>query len=117
MALGQNGTIFIVESEINKHMMDIIDCSNKVKSILNKIDDQMTMLKKHYSCSAADALFRQYEEYIENYEIVVNNLLSYNTDLMSLKKSYASTFSDLTQKLKSDAAKLTAGIDKYKEKR
>lgn len=117
MAIGDNGTIFIVESEINKHMMDIIDCSNKVKSILSKIDDQMNILKSHYSCSAADALFRQYEEFNENYEIVVNNLLSYNTDLMFLKKSYASISSDLTQKLQSKAASLTAGIDKYKEKR
>lgn len=117
MAIGDNGTIFIVESEINKHMMDIIDCGNKVKAILSKIDDQMNILKKHYSCSAADALFRQYEEFNENYEIVVNNLLSYNSDLMFLKKSYASISSDLTQKLKSDAARLTASIDKYKEKR
>mgnify|MGYP003297345595 CR=1 FL=1 len=31
MATSDNGTIFIVESEINKHMMDIIDFSNKVK--------------------------------------------------------------------------------------
>lgn len=115
--MSENRIIYIVESEINKHMINIIDCSNKVKAILSKIDDQMAMLRNYYSCSAADALFSQYEQFNENYDIIVSNLLSYNTDLMSLKKGYASTFSDLTQKLKSDAAKLTAGIDKYKEKR
>lgn len=117
MAIGGNNTISLVESEVNKYMLDIIDCSNKIKAILSKIDNQMQILRTHYSCSAADSLFRQYEEFNENYEIVVNNLLSYNTDLMSLKKSYASISSDLTQKLMSDAAKLSATVDKYKEKR
>lgn len=117
MAVGDKGTIFIVEEELNKHMNDIIDCSNQVKSILSKIDDKMSFLKTHYACSAANTLYKQYEEFNENYQIVVENLLSYKDDLMTLKKSYSSTFSDLTQKLQSEAAKLTAGIDKYKEKR
>lgn len=117
MAIGDRDTIFMVEEDINKHMLNIIDCSNKVKSILSKIDDQMFLLKKYYSCSAADLLFKQYEEFNENYEIIVDNLLSYNTDLMSLKKSYASTFDDLTQELKSATAVLNAAVDKYEEKR
>ena len=117
MATCDNGTIFIVEEEINKHMLNIVDCSNKVKAILSKIDDQMAMLRNHYSCSAADTLYKQYEEFNENYAIVVANLLSYNSDLMTLKKSYSSLSSDLTQKLQSEAAKLVAEIDKYKEKR
>ena len=117
MAIGDNGSIFIVEEEINKHMINIIDCSNKVKSILSKIDDQMSILKNHYSCSAASSLYRRYEEFNENYEIIVQSLLSYNTDLMTLKKSYTSTVSNLTQNLQSKAAQLVAGIEKYKEKR
>ena len=48
MAVGDKGTISIVEEELNKHMNDIIDCSNQVKSILSKIDDKMSFLKTHY---------------------------------------------------------------------
>lgn len=107
----------IVVAELDKHMLDIIECSNKIKAIFNKIDDQMEILKTHYSCSGASTLYRQYEEFNENYPIIVENLLSYNTDLMTLKKSYASSFSELSNKIKSDAAMLTADIDKYKEKR
>ena len=33
-----NNTIAIVEAEIDKKMLDVIDCSNKVKAIFNKIE-------------------------------------------------------------------------------
>ena len=102
MAVGDKGTILIVEEELNNHMNDIIDCSNQVKAILSKIDDKMSLLKTHYACSAANTLYKQYEEFNENYQIIVDNLLSYKDDLMTLKKSYTSTFSDLTQKLQSE---------------
>lgn len=107
----------IVIAELDKQMLNIIDCSNKIKAIFSKIDDQVSIMKTHYSCSAANMFFQKYEEINENYSIIVENLLSYNADLMTLKKSYASTYSDLTQKLQSSTAKLTAGIDEYKEKR
>ena len=116
MANGEN-IKGIVVAELDKQMLSIIDCSNKVKAIFSKIDDQMELLKKYYSCAGADILFKQYEEYNENYPIIVENLLSYNADLMSLKKSYASTYSELSQKLTSKAANAIANIDEYKEKR
>lgn len=107
----------IVTAELDKQMLKIIDCCNEIKAIFNKLDDQMSILKTHYSCSAADILFKQYEEYNENFSIIVEDLLSYNADLMALKKSYALNMDDLTQKLKSKAAMLSAEVDKYKEKR
>lgn len=107
----------IIIAELDKHMLNIMDCSDKVKSIFNKIDDQMAILMTHYSCSAANTLFRQYEEFNENFAIIVENLLSYKSDLLALKKSYALVSSEITDQLKSKAAMLTAGLDKYKEKR
>lgn len=117
MAVGENGKIYVVESEINKHMMNIMDTSSKIKSILSKIDDQMANLKAHYECSAANKLYAQYEQFKENHAIIVDNILSYNTDFMLLKKNYASTVSDLTQKLQMGTAKLTDGLKYYKEER
>ena len=81
------------------------------------MDYQIAVLKTHYSCSAADILYKQYEDYNENFPIIVEDLLSYNADLMALKKSYALNVDVLTQELRSKAAAITAGIDKYKEKR
>ena len=107
----------IVVSELDKHMLNIIDCCNEIKTIFNKLDDQIAVLKTHYSCSAANVLYKQYENYNENYALIVEDLLSYNADLMALKKSYALNSDNLTQNLKSKSALLSAGIDKYKEKR
>lgn len=107
----------IVIAELDKQMLNIIDCCNDIKAIFNKMDDQIAVLKTHYSCSAADILYKQYEDYNENFPIIVEDLLSYNADLMALKKSYALNVDVLTQELRSKAAAITAGIDKYKEKR
>lgn len=107
----------IVIAELDKQMLNIIDCCNDIKAIFNKMDDQIAVLKTHYSCSAADILYKQYEDYNENFAIIVEDLLSYNADLMALKKSYALNVDVLTQELRSKAAMLSAGIDKYKEKR
>ena len=51
-----NNTIAIVEAEIDKKMLDVIDCSNKVKAIFNKIDDAIERLKLEYQCAGATAL-------------------------------------------------------------
>ena len=117
MAVGENGKIYVVESEINKHMMNIMDSSSKIKAILSKIDDQMANLKSYYSCAAANKLYSQYEQFNDNYAIIVDNILSYNKDLMSLKKSCQATVSELTQKLQIGTARLTDGVKFSKEER
>ena len=101
-----NQTIALNVAEVDKYMLDILDCSNKVKTLFNKIDDEIAKVKQHYSCSAADVLYRQYEEFNDNYKTVVANILSYSSDLKSLKKTYLNTMSDLSQELRKDAADL-----------
>ena len=117
--MASNNDIIAINSvELDKYMMSIIDASNKIQSIFNKIDDQIGLLKSYYDSSSATALYKQYEEFNDNYSIIVNNILSYNTDLMSLKKRYTSTFGDLAQKITSEAAKVTAAsAGKYTEER
>lgn len=113
-----NDVIAINSAELDKQMLNIIDCSNKIRAIFNKIDDQMALLKTYYDSPSAAVLYKQYEEFNENYSIIVENILSYNSDLMSLKKRYASSFGDLAQKMATEAAKITAsGANKYIEKR
>lgn len=115
---GNNDVIAINSVELDKQMLNIIDCSNKIRAIFNKIDDQIALLKSDYDSPSAAVLYRQYEEFNENYAIIVENILSYNSDLMSLKKKYASTLGDLAQRMATEAAKITAsGANKYTEKR
>ena len=113
-----NDIIAINEAEINKIMLEIIDCSNKVKSIFNSIDDQVEKLKANYSCSSATTLYKQYENFNDNYPIIVNNILSYNEDLTALKKKYITNFGDLSEKIRAKASKIEASNDGgYKERR
>ena len=117
--MNNNNDVFALnEAVIDNYMLDIIECSNKVKAIFNKIDDLVEKLKTNYVCESATTLFKQYDDFNDNYSIVVNNILSYNTDLMSLKKKYVSALNDLTQKMKSEAVRLQADkTDGYKEER
>lgn len=113
-----NEVIAINEAEINKIMLEVIDCSNKVKSIFNSIDDQVEKLKANYSCASATTLYKQYENFNDNYSVIVNNMLSYNEDMTSLKKRYISNLGDLSDKIKAKASKIEASNDGgYKERR
>lgn len=113
-----NGIVAINEAEIDKKMLDVIDCSNKIKTIFNKIDDAVDRLKTYYKCSSANILYNQYEQLNDNYSVIVNNILSYNSDLVSLKKKYKAALGDLSQKINVAAANMEASrADYYKEGR
>lgn len=112
------GIISLNEKELNTLMLSVIDSSNKIKSIFNKIDGQFDMLKSVYSCTSATALFKKYEDFNDNFKVIVENILSYNEDLRSLKKKYISTLDDLTEKIDKDTlALLAGGPEIYKERR
>lgn len=112
-----NKTIAIVEAEIDKKMLDVIDCSNKVKAIFNKIDDAIERLKLEYQCAGATALYSQYEQFNDSYSVIVSNILSYNSDLMALKRKYATSIDDLSSEIKVAATRMEASAHAYKEER
>lgn len=112
------GVIALNEAEVNKKLLEIKECSSKIKAIFNKIDDQMDIVKANYSCSSASTLWKQYKEFNDNYSVIVNNILSYYTDLTSLKKKYLTSFDDLSQKIKKDSSTIKMnGPKNYKEVR
>lgn len=113
-----NTNISLNEAELDKKMLEVIDCSNKLKSIFNKIDDAVEKLKESYQCAGATALYNKYEEFNDAYAVIVDNILSYNSDLMSLKKKYITGLGDLSDKIRADALAVEANsIDAYVEKR
>ncbi len=115
--MNDNKTIAIVETEIDKKMLDVIDCSNKVKAIFNKIDDAIERLKPEYQCAGATALYNQYEQFNDSYPVIVSNILSYNSDLMALKRKYATSIDDLSSEINVAATRMEASAHAYKEER
>lgn len=117
--MSDNNKVYALnEAVIDRYMLDVIECSNKIKTIFNNIDDLVEKLKSNYVCESASTLYKQYAEFNNNYSIIVKNILSYNTDLMSLKRKYNSAMDDLTTKVKSAAVGLQAGkAGVYKEER
>ena len=116
--MDNNDLVALNETAVDNIMLDVIEYSNKIKIIFNKIDDLVEQLKAEYVCSSATIFYKQYEELNDNYSVIVNNILSYNNDLMSLKKRYVSTLGDLTQQIKSETVLLEASnTGGYKEER
>lgn len=113
-----NSVIAINEAELEKYMLDVIDCSNKIKLIFNKIDNLMETVKTHYVCSSSNILYSQYKQLSANYSIIIDNILSYNSDLLSLKKKYITTLDSLAENIKMEGMRLEAnGPVAYKEER
>lgn len=113
-----NSVVAINEAEIDKCMLDVIECSNKIKSLFNKIDNLMETAKAHYVCSSSNILYSQYKQLSANYSTIIDNILSYNSDLLSLKRKYQTSFDDLTQNIKMETMRLEAnGSTAYKEER
>jgi len=110
-------TISITISQVDKKMLEVIDCSNKIKAILNKADDAIEKLKTSYQCAGASALYSQYELFNDGHSVIVDNILSYNLDLMSLKKKYASSVDDLSKNISAAAVRLESSATVYKEER
>ena len=113
-----NAIIALNEAEIDKIMLDIVDCSNKVRAIFNKIDDVFEHVNDCYKCTSATTLYNRYRQLTENYSIIINNIMSYNSDLLSLKKKYKNSFDDLSVKIHKGTFKVRAdGPKNYVEER
>lgn len=108
--------IAINVAEINKLMLEIIDCSNNIKVIFNRINDLVLETKSYYDSSSANLLRSKYSLFNDNYSTIIKNIMSYSKDLSSLKKKYALNMDNLSNQIRVDKSKLD-GPQTYKEGR
>lgn len=109
----------INEAEINKLIVEIVDYSSKIKTILNKVNDLVLETKSYYTCSSGSLLRSKYALFNDNYSIVVRNISSYSKDLNALKRKFSSGLEDLSAQVKRDAANKASEVSSviYKEGR
>ena len=102
------------ETSINKLILEIGDYSEKIKLTLNRINDLMNDAKTSYKCASASKVFSRYSQFNDNYNIIVKNILSYQTDLINLKRKFKSGVSEISQNIRRDSTGVNTKVG-YKE--
>jgi hypothetical protein len=83
-----HGLSGISEAAMDKLMIDIIDYATKANGIVNNISDLVDGTVSYFDCESG-AEFRKQFDYIRKNSTVLNkNILSYNTDLLTVKSDY-----------------------------
>lgn len=114
--MSENIDYSISETAIDNTIMKIIDLSEEINGIFNKMDDLMEKTNSIYECESATILKSKYQTFRENYPVVISNLLSYSTDMVSLKKKFKANIDILAENLSKARTKLEK-VAEYKEER
>lgn len=94
-----NNVIGINVDEINKLMLEISDISSNINIIFNKINELVEETKSYYVCSTASVMRNKYAMFNDNFRIIVNNIMTYNKDLVRLKRKYDQGMDNLSREI------------------
>ena len=114
--MATNRTYAINESVIDNIVTEIISITEEIQSIFNKIDATIEKTESVYVCESASTLRKNYSALRESYPIIISNLLTYGTDMTSLKKKYRTNVEILGENLVKAAGQLDRPQE-YKEER
>lgn len=111
-----NNTYAINEKVIDNTILEIMSISEEVQNLFNKMDSIIEKTENAYVCESATKLRKNYSTFRENYPIIISNLLSYGTDLTSLKKKYRTNTEILIESLNKASGRLDRPQE-YKEEK
>lgn len=104
-----NNIIGINVTELNKLMLEIADISSNINIIFNKINELVEETKSYYVCSTASVMRNKYAMFNDNFRIIINNIMTYNKDLVMLKKKYDQGMDNLSQDIRKNTAIIKSG--------
>lgn len=87
-------------ANIDKLMMDIIDYAERSNKILNNIQLLVNDTANYFVCDSGKLYRKKFNEYFNEASTVNKNILSYNEDLMTVKKRYNSLDSEAADMMK-----------------
>lgn len=97
----------VKEYELSNLSLEILDYSDRISAILDKIDAKMDDLSEHYQGDSYKELMNYYSELRSSYSAIKNNIVSYSDDLAALlikikenDKTLASLFDEFTVDVK-----------------
>lgn len=76
----------IKEDELSSLIIEILDYSDRISEIFDKLDACISKLPKHYQDLSCTKLINYYRGLAENYSIIKKNIISYSDDLTTLIK-------------------------------
>lgn len=93
-------------AEIDKIINEINDYIIKLKPMFEKIDNIMLGTKEYYKCTSADILRKKYDLFKDDFNTIIANLMSYQTDLTNLKSKYKSNISTVSDQIRVDTTNI-----------
>lgn len=106
------------EEKLDKLVIEIYDYADKIKSILNEVDDLVTSTNNFFICDSGTEFRNKFNTLKTNFSNVNGNIISYAEDLVNAKISFQKIDSDLSIKTREEAKRvIDASIGQYQEKR
>lgn len=78
----------ISATALDKMILDIYDYAEKSNKIINEIDSLVSETKNYFICEAGDSFRSKYDKLSSQKHSLNKNILSYTSDLTSVKEHY-----------------------------
>ncbi len=88
----------IDEPKLDKLIIDIYDYADRIKRLLNEVDDLVLETSNFYYCNEADEFRKKFEVLKSSFPSVNRNIISYAEDLISAKLKFNNIDRDLSDK-------------------
>ncbi len=106
------------EEKLDKLVIEIYDYADKIKLILNEVDDLVASTNNFFICDSGTDFRNKFNTLKTNFSIVNGNIISYAEDLVNAKISFQKIDSDMSIKTREEAKKvIDTSIGQYQEKR
>ena len=92
----------IRETDLNDLCMDILDYSERITDIFEKIDLEVESITDCYKGQSSEELIKSYKSFQKNYSIAKNNVVSYSDDLIKLSNLMKEGLQDIQLKYEED---------------
>lgn len=103
----------INESGIDKLILDIYDYSDKIKTILNSLEDLIDSTKSCYDSPDGNEFRAKFSLEKDSINNLISNILSYTEDLTLVKKDFKNISLNATEQVFQERINLTQIADEY----
>lgn len=90
----------INDAKIDSLVLNIYDYAQRIKDILNNVDDLIYETAAYYNCEEAVKFRNDFESVKDNFSVVTENILSYGDELVRVKNQIYMKDSELASSIK-----------------